>query len=44
MMHIAIHSQQDPLICVLTQQGSSLAVVQVVMTFLLSLLIYTFGV
>jgi hypothetical protein len=41
MIPIAIHSQQDPLICMLMQQGS-LAVAQVVMTFLLSLLIYTF--
>ena len=39
MMHIAIHSQQEPLICMLTQQGS-LAVAQVVMSFLLSLFIY----
>ena len=41
MMPIAIHSQQVPLICTLTQQGS-LAIVQVVLSFLLSLLIYTF--
>ena len=40
MIHIAIHSQQEPLICMLTQQGS-LAVAQVVLSFLLSLLIYT---
>ena len=40
MMPVAIHSQQEPLICTLTQQGSSLAVLQVVMSFLLSLLIY----
>jgi hypothetical protein len=43
MMPIVIHSQQEPLICTLTQEGS-LAVAQVVMTFLLSLLIYTFQV
>ena len=41
MMPIAIHSHQEPLICMLTQQGL-LAVVQVVLSFLLSLLIYTF--
>ena len=41
MMPIAIHSQQETLICTLTQQGSS-AVVQVALSFLLSLLIYTF--
>ena len=40
MMPIAIHSQQEPLICMLTQQGS-LAVAQVVMSLLLSLLLYT---
>jgi hypothetical protein len=40
MMPIAIHSQQEPLICMLTQQRS-LAVAQVVVSFLLSLLIYT---
>ena len=40
MMPIAIHSQQEPLICTLTQQGS-LAVAQVVLSLLLSLLIYT---
>ena len=39
MMPIAIQSQQVPLICTLIQQGS-LAVAQVVMSFLLSLLIY----
>jgi hypothetical protein len=44
MMSIVIHSQQVPLICTLTQQGSSLAVAQVVVLFLLSLLIYTFRV
>jgi hypothetical protein len=43
MMPIAIHSQQVPLICTLTQQGS-LAVAQVVVSFQLSLLIYTFRV
>jgi hypothetical protein len=43
MMPIAIHSQQEPLICMLAQQGS-LAVVQLVLSFLLSLLIYTFQV
>jgi hypothetical protein len=42
MMHIAIHSQQVPLICMLTQQGT-LAVAQVVMSFLLSLLIFTYS-
>ena len=42
-MHIAIHFQQEPLIYMLTQQGS-LAVVQVVMSLLLFLLIYTFQV
>ena len=42
VMPIAIHSQQEPLIYMLTQQGSSLAVAQVVLSFLLSLLIYTF--
>ena len=41
MMPIAIHSQQVPLICTLTQQGS-LAVAQVDMSFMLSLLMYTF--
>ena len=39
MMSIAIHSQQEPLICMITQQGS-LAVAQVVLSFLLSLYIY----
>jgi hypothetical protein len=44
MMPIVIHSQQVPLICTLSQQGS-LAVAQVVvLSFLLSLLIYTFQV
>ena len=43
MMPIAIHSQQVPLICMLTQQGSS-AVAQVVLSFLLSLLISVFQV
>ena len=43
MMPIAIQSQQEPLICMVTQQGS-LAVVQVVVSLLLSLLIYTFQV
>ena len=43
MMPIAIHSQQEPLICMSTQQGL-LAVAQVVLSFLLSLLIYTFRV
>ena len=43
MKPIAIHSQQEPLICMLTQQGS-LAVAQIVLSFLLSLLIYTFQV
>jgi hypothetical protein len=41
MMHIAIHSQQVPWICILTRQGS-LAVAQVGLSFLLSLLIYAF--
>ena len=40
-MPIAIHSQQETMICTLTQQGS-LAVAQVVMLFLLSLLGYAF--
>jgi hypothetical protein len=40
MMPIAIHSQQVPLICTLTQQVS-LAVAQVVVSFLLFLFIYT---
>ena len=40
MMHIVIHSQQETLICMLMQQGS-LAVAQVVVSCLLSLLIYT---
>ena len=40
MMPVAIHSQQEPLICTLTQQGL-LAVAQVVVSLLLSLLIYT---
>ena len=39
MMPIAIHSQQVPLIFTITQQGSP-AVAQVVLSFLLSLLIY----
>jgi hypothetical protein len=39
IMPIAIHSQQVPLIGMLTQQGS-LAVAKVVLSFLLSLLIY----
>ena len=43
MMPIAIHSQQETLICMLTQQGL-LAVAQVVASFLLFLLIYTFRV
>jgi hypothetical protein len=43
MMPIVIHSQQEPLICTLTQQGSS-AVAQVVLSCLLPLLIYTFQV
>ena len=41
MMPIAIHSQQQPLICTWTQQGF-LAVAQVALSFLLSLLIYAF--
>ena len=40
MLHIVIHSQHKTLICMLTQQGS-LAVAQVVLSFLLSMLIYT---
>ena len=40
MMPIDIHSQQEPLICTLTQQ-KSLAVAQVVVSFMLSLLGYT---
>ena len=40
MKPIAIQSQQEPLICILMQQGS-LAVAQVVVSLLLSLLIYT---
>ena len=40
MKPIAIQSQQEPLICMLTQQGS-LAVAQVVVSLLLSLLNYT---
>ena len=40
MKHIAIQSQQEPLIWMLTQQGLS-AVAQVVVSLLLSLLIYT---
>ena len=40
VMPIAIHSQQEPLICKLTQQGL-LAAAQVILSFLLSLLIYT---
>ena len=43
MKPITIQSQQEPLICMLTQQGS-LAVAQVVVSLLLSLLIYTFQV
>ena len=43
MMPIVIHSQQEPLSCTWTQQGS-LAAVQIVLSFLLSLLIYAFGV
>jgi hypothetical protein len=43
MMPFAIHSQQEPLICMLMQQGA-LAVAQVVLSSLLSLLIYTFQV
>ena len=43
MMPIAIHSQQEALICMLTQQGS-LAVAQVFVSFLLSLLISAFQV
>ena len=43
MMPIAIHSQQETLTCMLTQQGS-MAVAQVVVSFRLSLLIYTFQV
>ena len=43
MKPIAIHSQQEPLICTWTQQGSS-AVAQVVLSFLFSLLIHTFQV
>jgi hypothetical protein len=43
MMPIAIHSQQEPLICILTQQGPS-AVAKVVVSLMLSLLIYTFQV
>ena len=43
MKPIAIQSQQEPLICMLTQQ-ESLAVAQVVVSLLLSLLIYTFQV
>ena len=43
MKPIAIQSQQEPLICMLTQQ-ESLAVAQVVVSLLLSLLIYAFHV
>ena len=43
LMPIAIQSQQEPLICMLTQQGL-LAVAQAVLSFLLSLLIYAFQV
>jgi hypothetical protein len=43
LMHISIHSQQETLICTLSQQGS-LAVAPIVLSFLLSLLIYAFGV
>ena len=43
MKPIAIQSQQEPLINMLTQQGS-LSVAQVVMSLLLSLLLYTFQV
>ena len=39
MMHVAIRSQQVPLICMLMQKAF-LAVAQVVLSFLLSLLIY----
>ena len=42
MMPIAIHSQQEPLIYTLTQQGLFLAKSQIVVSFLLSLLIYIF--
>jgi hypothetical protein len=41
MMRIAILYQKESLICTLTQQGS-LAVPQVVLSFLLSLLVYAF--
>ena len=43
MKPIAIHSQQEALICTLTQQGS-LAVAQAFVSFLLSLLISAFQV
>ena len=43
MKPIAIQSQQETLICMLTQQGS-LAIAQVVVSLLLSLLLYTFQV
>jgi hypothetical protein len=43
MMDFAIHSRQVLLICMLNQQGY-LAVAQVVLSFLLSLLIFTFQV
>ena len=43
MMPIAVHSQQVLSICMLTQQRS-LAVAQVVLSFLLFMLIYAFGV
>ena len=42
MMNIAIHFQQEPLVFTLTQQASSLAIAQVVLSFMLSLLIYAF--
>jgi hypothetical protein len=41
ILNIAIHSQQETLICTLNQQGF-LAVAQVVLSFLLLHLIYTF--
>ena len=40
-MHVAIHSQQVPLIGTLTQQGS-LTIAQLVLSFFLSMLIYAF--
>jgi hypothetical protein len=42
MMHIATHSQQEKLICTLTQQGSLVVVHVVLSFFMLSLLIYAF--